>query len=147
MSLTSDQRSRDFLKIADQFKLGALTTETSHPVTANLSDVARKDIAAGLKQLFDVDDDVVRKYREFVESGRARGIADTLRDALKNGGNVFLPAAVRRGGSVFNSFPSGAISGSDIVAAEVTRLILKKCQSLLTSAATEMRIGRIARFR
>ncbi len=90
MSLTSDQRSRDFLKIADQFKLGALTTETSHPVTANLSDVARKDIAAGLKQLFDVDDDVVRKYREFVESGRARGIADTLRDALKNGGNVFF---------------------------------------------------------
>ncbi len=90
MSLTSDQRSKDFLKIADQFKLGALTTETSHPVTANLSDVARKDIAAGLKQLFDVDDDVVRKYREFVESGRARGIADTLRDALKDGGKLFF---------------------------------------------------------
>lgn len=78
------------MKIADQFKLGALTTETSHPVTANLSEVARADAAAGLKLLFDVDDDVVRKYREFAESGRARKIADTLLSALRNGGKVFF---------------------------------------------------------
>ncbi len=90
MSQTSDQRSADFLKIADQFKLGALTTESSHPVTANLSEVAKQDIAAGLKLLFDVDDDVVRKYREFAESGRARGIADTVVVALKNGGNLYF---------------------------------------------------------
>ena len=90
MSQTSDQRSADFLKIADQFKLGALTTESSHPVTANLSEVAKHDIAAGLKLLFDVDDDVVRKYREFVESGRARKIADSVVSALKNGGNIYF---------------------------------------------------------
>lgn len=90
MSQTSDQRSADFLKIADQFKLGALTTETSHPVTANLSDVAKQDIAAGLKLLFDVDDDVVRKYREFAESGRARNIADAVLASLKNGGNLYF---------------------------------------------------------
>lgn len=90
MSLTSDQRSADFLKIADQFKLGALTTESSHPVTANLSDVAKQDIAAGLKLLFEVDDDVVRKYREFAESGRARKIADTVLAALKHGGNLYF---------------------------------------------------------
>ena len=90
MSQTSDQRSADFLKIADQFKLGALTTESSHPVTANLSEVAKQDIAAGLKLLFDVDDDVVRKYREFAESGRARGIADTVSATLKRGGNIYF---------------------------------------------------------
>lgn len=90
MSQTSDQRSADFLKIADQFKLGALTTESSHPVTANLSDVAKKDIAAGLKLLFDVDDDVVRKYREFAESGRAQQIADVVLAALKRGGNLYF---------------------------------------------------------
>lgn len=90
MSLTSDQRSADFLKIADQFKLGALTTESSHPVTANLSEVAKHDIAAGLKLLFEVDDDVVRKYREFAESGRAHGIADTVLAALQNGGNLYF---------------------------------------------------------
>lgn len=90
MSLNSNQRSAEFLKIADQFKLGALTTETSHPVTANLSEVARGDIAAGLKLLFDVDDDVLQTYREFAESGRARLIADTVRDALRNGGKIFF---------------------------------------------------------
>jgi N-acetylmuramic acid 6-phosphate etherase len=90
MSQTSDQRSADFLQIADQFKLGALTTESSHPVTANLSEVAKNDIAAGLKLLFDVDDDVVRKYREFAESGRAQKIADTVLAALKNGGNIYF---------------------------------------------------------
>ncbi len=90
MSQTSDQRSADFLKIADQFKLGALTTEWSHPVTAELSEIARKDIAAGLKLLLDVDDDVVRKYREFAESGRARQIADAVLASLKNGGNIYF---------------------------------------------------------
>ena len=90
MSQTSDQRSVEFLKIADQFKLGALTTESSHPVTAELSEVARKDIAAGLKLLLDVDDDVVRKYREFAESGRARKIADAVLASLKSGGNIYF---------------------------------------------------------
>jgi N-acetylmuramic acid 6-phosphate etherase len=90
MSQTSDQRSADFLKIADQFKLGLLTTESSHPVTANLSEVARKDVAAGLKLLFDVDDDVIRKYREFAESGRGRQIADIALASLRNGGRLFF---------------------------------------------------------
>lgn len=90
MSQASDQRSVEFLKIADQFKLGALTTESSHPVTANLSAVARQDIAAGLRLLFDVDDDVIQKYREFAASGRARQIADAVLLALQHGGRIFF---------------------------------------------------------
>jgi N-acetylmuramic acid 6-phosphate etherase len=90
MSDTSIKRSDDFLKIADQFKLGVLTTEFSHPVTAELSQTAKRDVAAALDLLFDVDADVVRKYKEFAQSGRARGIAETLRSAIKNGGKVFF---------------------------------------------------------
>ena len=90
MSESSLKRSDEFLKIADQFKLGALVTESSHPATANLSETAKCDIAAGLKELFDVDDDVVRTYREFAESGRARGMADTVLRSLRNGGNIFF---------------------------------------------------------
>ena len=52
--------------------MGVLTTESSHPVTANLSEVAKRDVSAALGLLFEVDGDVVRKYREFAESGRAR---------------------------------------------------------------------------
>jgi N-acetylmuramic acid 6-phosphate etherase len=90
MSENSQKRSEEFLAISNQFKLGALTTEASHQITAALSQTARQDIAAALGQFFDVDGDVVNKYREFVDSSRARVIADTLLDALKNGGKLFF---------------------------------------------------------
>ena len=44
MSSASLKRSEEFLKISDQFQLGVLTTESSHPVTANLSETAKGDI-------------------------------------------------------------------------------------------------------
>jgi N-acetylmuramic acid 6-phosphate etherase len=90
MSAASDSRSAEFLKIADQFKLGCLVTEDSHPVTASLSDVAQRDIAAALKLLFEVDGDVLRKYREFAAGGRAEAIAATVYGALERGGRVFF---------------------------------------------------------
>ncbi|HEX3890289.1 MAG TPA: hypothetical protein VHX90_05500, partial [Verrucomicrobiae bacterium] len=90
MSEDSKKRSGEFLKISGQFKLGALVTESSHPATSNLSETAKQDIAAALKLLFDVDDDVVKKFREFVESGRAEEMAATVLHSLKNGGRIFF---------------------------------------------------------
>src|SRR3984957_3811280 len=90
MSDASQKRSEEFLKIAGQFKLGALVTESPHPVTADLSEVAKQDIAAALKLLFDVDDDVVRKFGEFAESGRAGKITAAVLSAVKNGGRIFF---------------------------------------------------------
>ncbi len=90
MSESSRARSDEFLAIAEQFKLGVLTTESSHPVTANLSDVAKKDIAAALGLQFDVDRDVVEKYREFAQSTRPREIADAVLQSLRNGGKIFF---------------------------------------------------------
>jgi N-acetylmuramic acid 6-phosphate etherase len=90
MSENSLKRSQEFLAISHQFKLGALTTESSHPITAALSQAARQNVATALGQLFDVDGDVVNKYREFAESTRARLIADTLLQCLKNGGKLFF---------------------------------------------------------
>jgi N-acetylmuramic acid 6-phosphate etherase len=87
---TSRERSEEFLKISGQFKLGALVTESSHPVTANLSDVAKRDIAQALDLLFQVDSDVVAKYREFAQSGRAGEIKETVLRALKDGGRIFF---------------------------------------------------------
>jgi N-acetylmuramic acid 6-phosphate etherase len=90
MSASSQKRSEEFLKISGQFKLGALVTESSHPVTANLSGVAKQDTAAALKLLFDADEDVVKKFRDFVESGRAVEIKETILHSLKNGGRIFF---------------------------------------------------------
>ena len=90
MSDTSNKRSDDFLQISDQFQLGALTTEASHPVTANLSEIAKTDVQHALKLLFDADLDVLRKYSDFVQSGRAVPIARAVLGALKNGGKIFF---------------------------------------------------------
>ncbi len=90
MSETSRARSDDFLSVASQFKLGALTTESSHPVTEDLSETARRDIPAALRLLFDVDDDVVRTYRAFVDSGRAAAIAGAVLRSLSGGGRIFF---------------------------------------------------------
>ena len=89
-TLSARERSDEFLKISGQFKLGSLVTESSHPVTANLSEVAKKDIAAALDLLFKVDGDVIAKYREFAESGRVGQIAGTVLGALRNGGRIFF---------------------------------------------------------
>src|SRR5690348_5154254 len=90
MSDTSDQRSADFLRTSDQFQLGTLTTEASHPVTARLSEAAQADVSEALRLLFQVDGDVVETYRKFVESGRAALIAGTVLGALRSGGRVFF---------------------------------------------------------
>jgi N-acetylmuramic acid 6-phosphate etherase len=90
MSEHSRERSEQFLKISSQFKLGALVTEASHPVTARLSEVAKTDIAEALKLLFAADADVVNTFRAFVESGRAEKIAATVLAAVRNGGRIFF---------------------------------------------------------
>ena len=90
MSEASNKRSDEFLKISDQFQLGVLTTESSHSVTANLSEVAKNDPRAALGLLFEVDLDVLRRYQEFVQSGRARGLADHLIKVVRGGGRLFF---------------------------------------------------------
>lgn len=89
-SETAAQRAKDFLKISSQFRLGMLITESSHPVTAELSEVAKEDISEALGLLFKADEDVVRKYREWVESGSAERIKEVLLESLKRGGRIFF---------------------------------------------------------
>ncbi len=90
MSNTARLRSDEFLRISSQFKLGSLVTESSHPVTANLSETARQDIAAALKLLFEVDRDVLQTYRAFVASGRAAAMTAEILKSLSLGGKLFF---------------------------------------------------------
>ena len=67
MSASSLKRSEEFLKISDQFKLGALVTESSHPVTAKLSETAKRDIAAALDLLFDALERTINWFDRYVK--------------------------------------------------------------------------------
>ncbi len=90
MSKTATDRSHAFLQISDQFQLGALTTEASHPITVNLSEVAQRDVASALGLLFEVDGDVVRKYAEFAATDQAASMSAAVMRALRNGGRIFF---------------------------------------------------------
>ena len=78
------------MKISDQFQLGVLTTESSHPLTKNLSEVAKHSIPEALELLFHVDADVTRKYRELLLAKRLEPIHQTVLQTLKSGGKIFF---------------------------------------------------------
>ena len=90
VSENSRQKSTQFLKVSDQFKLGALVTEASHPVTVNLSEVAKSDIAHALNLLFEADADVVEKFRHVVASGALTPIAADVLSTVRRGGRIFF---------------------------------------------------------
>lgn len=84
-----EARASEFLAIADQFRLGELVTESSHPVTANLS-TAAADTSEGLRLLFEVDRDVVAKFREVAQTDRIPQLARRIRTAVDGGHKVFF---------------------------------------------------------
>jgi N-acetylmuramic acid 6-phosphate etherase len=84
------ERAEAFLRDAVQFRLGALLTESSHPRSQELSEVARQDAAAGLGILFDVDRDVVEAYDRWSRSGQPEALRDALVATLEGGGRVFF---------------------------------------------------------
>ncbi|MCX6544121.1 MAG: hypothetical protein NTV05_06855 [Acidobacteria bacterium] len=88
------QRARaaadDFLKVAGDFSLGELVTESAHPRSITLSDIARASVARGLATLFDVDRDVVSRYDEWSRSGQPARMATAAVDALGAGHRLFL---------------------------------------------------------
>lgn len=90
MSVESDRRAGEFLSIADQFRLGGLVTEASHPVTANLSDVVRESTEAGIGLLFEADRDVLERYRSWVAEDRSGAIAGRMVACLRRGGRLFF---------------------------------------------------------
>jgi N-acetylmuramic acid 6-phosphate etherase len=87
---TPRERAESFLRDALQFRLGPLVTESAHPRSTELGQVAREDAAAGLAVLFDVDRDVVEAYDRWSRSGQPEALRDDLVSALEAGGRVFF---------------------------------------------------------
>ena len=84
------EQAEKFLAEADQFKLGRLVTESAHPVTRELSQTAVKSTSDAMKLLFDIDLDVVAKYREWIGTDAPGRIKDVVRDAILGGNKMFF---------------------------------------------------------
>ena len=78
------------IKYEEDFKLGNLLVEKSHPITKNLSKVAGKNIFEGFKLLIDVDKDVLKKYKEIIKSKDFNNLARRLEEALLNNNRIFF---------------------------------------------------------
>lgn len=77
-----------FLKIADQFRLGELPTEQSHPDTWNLSEIAQHDLKRGFLLFQALDVAALRVVESQV--GRIRELARAIEAVFLSGGRVFL---------------------------------------------------------
>lgn len=86
--MSPQDKTQEFLKISQQFKLGHLVTEGFHPKTSDLSNLVKKDVAAALKLLQEVDRDALGRLENKVDL--LWDLHDDIQDTLASGNKVFM---------------------------------------------------------
>lgn len=84
----SENACESFLKIANQFKLGELETESPHPLTVNLASDAQNDLPSAINILKQVDIEALGKLKPFLPEVAELGKA--IDDTLTHGGKIFM---------------------------------------------------------
>jgi N-acetylmuramic acid 6-phosphate etherase len=87
-TLSAEDKARQFLAHASEFQLGDLPTESRHPKTMQLSQLARNDLPAAIDAMAGVDRDAVAEVAKHVQALDA--MAADIRATLKSGGRIFL---------------------------------------------------------
>lgn len=82
------QKAQSFLKIAPQFKLGHLVTESFHPKTTKLSQLVNEDISLALSLLQDVDHDAFNLMHD--KNDALWELAHEIQDTLSQGHKVYM---------------------------------------------------------
>lgn len=77
-----------FLRIADQYRLGDLSTEQPHPETTGLAELARDDLPRAVVAFHTVDRLALQKLKPHL--GPLSALADSIRNTLDRGGRIFL---------------------------------------------------------
>lgn len=84
----SDSKAEKFLSISSQYKLGSLTTEKPHPLTGNLSHLAKTDLPEAISVLKELDRQTLR-----VLAGNMKSVCylkDRISDTLRSGNNIYF---------------------------------------------------------
>ncbi|MCR9203523.1 MAG: hypothetical protein NXH75_03030 [Halobacteriovoraceae bacterium] len=81
-------KAQNFLKIADQFKLGELVTESPHPFTLGLSQMVKLNMDEAIKSFVKVDEQMLEvllsKALEIFE------LSQRIKDCFDSGGRLYL---------------------------------------------------------
>ncbi len=88
MSLNSNNKAEEFLSVSSQFKLGGLITESSHPATADLSNLASNNIHKAVSVLQELDINTIRILIE--KKKEICYLKEIISDTLKKGNNIFF---------------------------------------------------------
>jgi N-acetylmuramic acid 6-phosphate etherase len=84
------EKAREFLEHQKAFRLGELLTESSHSKTRRLSQTIQTDVAAGVRLLQSVDEDIPAALeRIFAQESFAR-LVETLNAAIRAGRRIFF---------------------------------------------------------
>lgn len=84
----SNDACKDFLEVAEKFKLGTLSTETPHPRTQNLSQEIQADLTVAINSLKDVDKEAFEHFHEHIPKLERLGL--DIEDTLSSGGRIYL---------------------------------------------------------
>lgn len=86
--MSPKDKTQEFLKISQQFKLGHLVTEGFHPKTIDLSNLVKKDVASALSLLQEVDCDALGKMGP--KADLLWELYKDIQDTLTSGNKVFM---------------------------------------------------------
>lgn len=88
MQNSARRKADGFLEVAGNFQLGSLPTEQRHPLTYELADLSRNDIAAALRILKDIDVGVVTDVA--AKAPELERLEQAMRDTLRAGHRIFF---------------------------------------------------------
>ncbi|MEI6050119.1 MAG: SIS domain-containing protein [Bacteroidota bacterium] len=84
----SDGKAEKFLSISARYKLGRLVTESAHPATKDLSNLALNNLPQAISILQELDRQTIRVLSE--KKKEICYLKDIIRDTLSSGGNIFF---------------------------------------------------------
>ncbi len=88
LPMSVPDQAREYLKIAPMFQLGELSTERPHPLSRDLSRLAREDLPAALRCLKQIDQEALKLLAE--KAGGIASLGQAIRETLEEGGRLFL---------------------------------------------------------
>ena len=86
--MTPKEKADNFLAIAQQFKLGDLPTETPHPKTAEMSQLANNDLPKAIQILKSLDLDLLDTLK--TKLPQLEQLQNDIHATLQKGGRIFL---------------------------------------------------------
>ncbi len=88
--LQAREKAREFLECQQAFRLGELLTESSHPKTRRLSQTMETDVAAGVRLLQAVDEDIPAALERIFAQDSFGRLVEALAEAMRAGRRIFF---------------------------------------------------------